>query len=51
MELKLMKYKEAVNGPDGEAWAEKFENEHNQMVKNDAWESVKKNSLEEVLRL
>ncbi len=45
MELKPMKYKEAVDGPDGEAWAEEINNEHYQMVKNDTWGSVKKTSL------
>jgi hypothetical protein len=40
-----MKYKEAINGPDGEAREREIENKHDQMVKNDAWEPVKKNSL------
>jgi hypothetical protein len=35
MGLKQMKYKEDINGPDGEAWAEEIENEHDQTVKND----------------
>ena len=29
-----MKYKEAVNGPNGEAWLEEVDNEHERMVKN-----------------
>jgi hypothetical protein len=29
MKLKPMKYREADNGLDGEAWADKIENEHN----------------------
>jgi hypothetical protein len=45
MELKPMKYKEAINGPDGKAWKKELENEHDRMVKNDAWEPVKKCSL------
>jgi hypothetical protein len=45
MELKPMKYKVAINRPDGETWAEEIENEHNKMVMNDAWEPVKKTSL------
>jgi hypothetical protein len=45
MALKPMKYKEAITGPDGEAWAKEIKNEHEQMVKNKAWEPVKKNSL------
>ncbi len=41
MELKPIEYKEAINGPDGKAWEKKIENEHELMVKNDAWELVK----------
>ncbi len=36
MELKPMKYKEAINGPDGKAWEKEIENEHDHMVKNNA---------------
>ncbi len=45
MELKPMKYEEAIYGPDGEAWAKEIENEHDRMVKNNAWEPMKKSSL------
>jgi hypothetical protein len=45
MELKPMKYKEAINGPDRKAWEKEIENEHVRMVKNNAWEPVKKSSL------
>ena len=45
MELKPMKYEEAINGPDGKAWEKEIENEHDRMVKNNAWEPVKKSSL------
>jgi hypothetical protein len=45
MELKPMKYKEAINGPDGKTWEKEIENEHDCMVKNDAWEPVKKSLL------
>jgi hypothetical protein len=46
MELKPpMKYKEAINRPEGKAWEKEIENEHERMVKNDAWEPVKKSSL------
>jgi hypothetical protein len=38
MELKPIKYKEAIHGPDGEAWGKEIENKHDQTVKNDAWE-------------
>ncbi len=36
MELKPMKYKEAINRPDGKAWEKEFENKHDRMVKNNA---------------
>jgi hypothetical protein len=45
VELKPMKYKEAINGSDGEAWAKEIKNEHDRMVNNDVWEPVKKNLL------
>ncbi len=40
-----MKYKEAINGPYGKAWEKEIQNEHACMVKNDAWEPVKKSLL------
>jgi hypothetical protein len=40
MELKLMKYKEGINGPDRKAWEKEIKNEHDRMVKNNAWELV-----------
>ena len=45
MELKPMKYKEAINGSDRKAWEKEIESEHDCMVKNDAWELVKKSLL------
>jgi hypothetical protein len=45
MELKPMKYKEAINRPGGKAWEKEIENEHDRMVKNNAWEPVKKSLL------
>jgi hypothetical protein len=42
MELKLLKYKKAIIGPDGKAWVKEIENKHDPMVKNNAWEPVKK---------
>jgi hypothetical protein len=41
MELRPMKYDEAINGPDGEAWKVEIENEHARMVKNEVFEVVK----------
>ena len=44
-ELRPMKYKEAINGPDGEARKEEIKNEHNQMLKNKMFEVTKRNDL------
>ena len=44
-ELKPMKYEQAINGPDGEAWKEEIDNEHNRMVKNGVFEVVERNDL------
>ncbi len=43
--LKPMKYNEAINGPDGEAW--KLKNKHNHMENNDVFEEVEKSDLPE----
>jgi hypothetical protein len=45
MELKPMKYAEAINGSDRNAWEKEIENEHERMVKKNAWEPVKKSLL------
>jgi hypothetical protein len=45
MEIKPMKYKEAINRPEGKAWEKEIENEHDRLIKNDAWEPVKKSLL------
>jgi hypothetical protein len=45
MELKPMKFNEAINRLDGKAWEKEIENEHDRMAKNDAWEPVKKSLL------
>jgi hypothetical protein len=45
MELKPMKFEESINRPDGKAWEKEIENEHDRMVKNNAWEPVKKSLL------
>ena len=44
-ELRVMKYEEAINGPDGEAWKAEVEKEHGRMVKNKAWVAVDKADL------
>jgi hypothetical protein len=45
MDLKRIKYKEVINGPDGKAREKEIENEHDHMVKKNAWELVKKSLL------
>ena len=45
MELKPMKYKEAINGQGGKAWEKEIENGHERIVKNGTWEPVKKSLL------
>jgi hypothetical protein len=45
MELKPMKYNEAINRPDDKTWEKEIENEHDHMVKNNACEPVKKSLL------
>jgi hypothetical protein len=39
-ELQVMKYDEAINGPDGERWKAKIENEYQQMVHNNVFQTV-----------
>ena len=38
-ELMPIKYQEAINGPDGKAWAKECDNEHNRMLKNKVFSS------------
>jgi hypothetical protein len=45
MELKPMKYKGAINGPDRKAPDKEIENEHEHIVQNHVWELVKKSTL------
>jgi hypothetical protein len=40
-EIRVMKYHEAVNGPDGKIWKAKVKTEHGRMVKIGAFEKVK----------
>ena len=36
-EQKVLKFKEAMNGPDSGKWKEEIENEHKQIVMNEVW--------------
>ena len=44
-ELKVVKYQEAVNGPDGESRKEEILNEHDRMLKNNVFEAVDRDSI------
>ena len=44
-ELKSMKHKEAINGPDGEAWKGETMNEYKHMIDNDAFEIMQKKEV------
>ena len=44
-ELKVMKYREAVNGPDGESWKEEILNEHDRMLKNNVFKAVDRGNI------
>ena len=50
-ELRQMKYKEAINGPDGEAWKKEIKNEHDRMIKNKVFEELKFSDLPKGLKL
>jgi len=39
-ELRVIKYKEAINGPDREHWLKAIEEEHERMVKNNVFKIV-----------
>ena len=44
-ELKPMKYNQAINGSDGEAWNVEIDNEHGRMVKNKVFEMMQQDDL------
>ena len=44
-ELKVVRYREAVNGPAGESWKKEIVDEHNRMLKNKVFEAVDKESV------
>ena len=45
-ELIPMKYKEAMSGPDAEAWAEECDKEHDRMLKNKVFKAIKRTELD-----
>ena len=46
-ESKVMKFKEAMNGPDNDKWKEKKENEPKRIVINGMWKPLDKKDLPE----
>jgi hypothetical protein len=40
LELKVMKYHEAINGPDGEAWKTEVKMEHQRMLMNGIFKPI-----------
>ena len=42
LELKVMKYEEDLNGPDGNKWKVEFDNEHEQIVSSSKIENTKR---------
>ena len=50
-ELKVMKYNQAVNGPEGEIWKAEIINEHSRMIKNKVFTVVRKCDLPPRTRL
>ncbi len=50
-ELGVMKYHEAINGPDGEKWKAEVKTEHGRMVENGVFEKVKLSELPSDVKL
>jgi hypothetical protein len=51
LELKTMKYHEAINGPDGKAWKEEVRKEHKRIINNGIFEPVKASELPKGIKL
>jgi hypothetical protein len=51
LELKVMKYHEAINGPDGKAWKEEVRKEHQKMINKGVFELVKISELPKGIEL
>jgi hypothetical protein len=51
LELKVMKYHEAINGPNGKVWKEEVRKEHQRMINNGVFEPVKISKLPKRVKL
>ncbi len=51
LELKVMKYYEAINRPGGKAWKEEVRKEHQRMINSGIFEPVKISELPEGIKL
>ena len=49
--LHVMKYEEAINGSDGEAWKQEVKNENKQMIKHKVLRPVKKSQVSKDTRI
>ena len=50
-ELRMMKYHEAINGPDGKKWKAKVKTEHRRMAKSGVFEKVKLSELPSEIKI
>ena len=41
----MMKYDKAINRPDGKAWTQEIEREHEQIMKHKVWRTVEKSQV------
>jgi hypothetical protein len=46
-ELHVLKYDQAMNGPDADKWATAVEEEHNRMLNNEVWIPVSPSEVPE----
>ena len=50
-ELYVLKYKEVINGTNGNAWKCSVENGHEQMIKHEVWRPMKKSQFPKGTRI
>ena len=50
-ELRVLKYEEALSGPDVEKWAKEFDKEHERMVTHKTWIAVPRSSVPKGIKL
>ncbi len=50
-ELRVMKYHEVINGPDGELWKEEVKKEHKRMIDSRVFEPVNLSKMPDGVKL